>query len=98
MARELGVRLNAMKLQVGANTAIGFIGSGLSNLWLPTAVRGKQVMLQKVPVIIYSEPSRPSVLSAQKSVIVISVSHGVRSLVLDSTLWQRLKKQKQSSI
>ena len=57
MARELGVHLDAMELQVGANAAIGIIGSqglgtlkhlGLSNLWLQSAVRGKQVNLKNV--------------------------------------------------
>ena len=57
MARELGVHLDAMELQVGANAAIGIIGKqGLGNLrhldlrylWLQSVVRGKQVNLKRV--------------------------------------------------
>ena len=57
MARELGVHLDAMELQVGANTAIGIVGrQGLGNLrhidlsylWLQAAVRGKQVDPKKL--------------------------------------------------
>ena len=57
MGRELRVHLDAMELQVGANAAIGIIGRrrlgklrhlALSYLWLPSAVRGKQVNLKKV--------------------------------------------------
>ena len=57
MARELGVHLGAMELQVGANAAIGIIGKqGLGNLrhldlrylWLQSVVRGKQVNLKRV--------------------------------------------------
>ena len=57
MARELGVRLDAMELQAGANAAIGTIGRqgwgklrhlDLSNLWLQSVVRGKHVNLKKV--------------------------------------------------
>ena len=56
-ARELGVHLGAMELQVDANAAIGIIGRqgldklrhlDLSYLWLQSAVRGKQVNLKKV--------------------------------------------------
>ena len=57
MAREQGVDLGAMELQVDANAAIGIIGRqglgkvrhlDLSYLWLQAAVRGKQVVLRKV--------------------------------------------------
>ena len=57
MAREQGVDLDAMELQVDANPAIGIIGRqglgkvrhlGLSYLWLQAAVRCKQVVLRKV--------------------------------------------------
>ena len=57
MAREHGVDLDAMELQVDANAAIGIIGRqglgkirhlDLSYLWLQAAVRGKQVVLRKV--------------------------------------------------
>ena len=57
MAREQGVDLDAMELQVDANAAIGIIGRqglgkvrnlDLSYLWLQAAVRGKQVVLRKV--------------------------------------------------
>ena len=56
-ARELGVHLDAMELQVDANAAIGIIGrQGLGNLrhqdpsylWLQSGVRGKLVSLKKV--------------------------------------------------
>ena len=57
MARDQGVDLDAMELQVDANAAIGIIGrQGLGKvrhvdmgyLWLQAAVRGKQVVLRKV--------------------------------------------------
>ena len=57
IARELGVRLDAMELQVGAKVDIRIIrrqGPGnvrhldLSYLRLPAAVRRKQVTLEKV--------------------------------------------------
>ena len=57
MAREQGVDLDAMELQVDANAAIGIIGRqgqgkvrhlDLSYLWLQAAVWGKQVVLRKV--------------------------------------------------
>ena len=58
MAREHGVNLNAMELQIDANAAIGIIGRHglgkvrhldlLSYLWLQEAVWGKQVVLRKV--------------------------------------------------
>ena len=57
MAREQGVDLDAMELQVDANAAIGVIGRqglgkvrhlDLSYLWLQAAVWGKQVVLRKV--------------------------------------------------
>ena len=55
-ARELGVHLDAMELQVDANAAVGIIGRqglgklsqlDLSCLWLQSAVRGKQVNLEE---------------------------------------------------
>ena len=57
MTRWLGVHLDAIKLQVDANAAIGIIGRqglgqlrhlDLSDWWLQSAVRGKQVNLKKV--------------------------------------------------
>ena len=57
MARVLGVNLDAMELQMGANAAIRIIGrQGLGKLkhldmrylWLESAVRGRQVILKKV--------------------------------------------------
>ena len=57
MARELGVHLDAMELQVDANEAVGIIGRqgmvksrhlDLSYLWLQPGVRGKRVNLMKV--------------------------------------------------
>ena len=57
MARELGVHLDNMELQVDANAAIGVIGRqglgtlrhlDLSDLWLQSAVRRKQVNPENV--------------------------------------------------
>ena len=57
MAREQGVDLGAMELQVDAHAAIATIGRqglvkvrhpDLSFLWLQAAVGGKQVVLRKV--------------------------------------------------
>ena len=57
MAREQGVDLDAMELQVDASAAVGILGRqglgkvrhlDLSYLWLQAAVRGKQVVLRKV--------------------------------------------------
>ena len=57
MARELGLHLDAMELQVDAHGALGVIGRqglgklrhlDLSYLWLQSVVRGKQVNLKKV--------------------------------------------------
>ena len=57
VAREQGVNLDAMGLQVAANAATGIIGRqgrdkvrhlDLSYLWLQAAVLGKEVVLRKV--------------------------------------------------
>ena len=57
MARELGVRLDEMDLQVGASVATGIIDRqglvslrhlGLSHMWLQAAVLGKRITLKDV--------------------------------------------------
>ena len=70
MARELGWRLDAMELQVGANAAIGIIGrQGLGKvshvdlrfLWLQAAARGRH-------------PSKKAVGNATKQIMDESAS------------------------